>query len=531
MRFSSGLSLMLVVLSGALACASESEPVSIPSEPTVDPPDRTELKFEQSGTLVLAPGERRTLTVLADPPGAYALSFAMIGDVRDARLDRGSAVTDTEGRASVEIRAADTVTTFHVRAWIEDGPFTEVAVAVSGDSFGDLRILPQYNSSREVGTWTASIVPRTNCAAIAPMLPEDPAGAILATAPAKEPIVVKNLPVGPNLAVAVRAGHYAWGCVDMADLVANGEVAVKVDLADKPLDLSATDLELTLGFTPPEEPYQGILASSRDALVGAFLPEDNPAAALALLDAMAAAYVAGSEVDAQAFAAARSAGGWDALATDHLTALPTPLGDQLDAWMLTSSAEPLVLHGRLRAQGSPSGLALFEPIRLGIVDAAAAGMPAEHLVTWTGQPGDKVHLGASLFWLPSRYMAGLCRAAALTGAGVDATMADALAVAADCEGLATTLGGLDKCDAACVAGLCKKALASRWEAAIDASASAGQIGEIDVVAAGTAKVDDWAAPLSFAGAWSGSLSDGQIAAPIDKAPVMGEPPPPAEPPP
>jgi hypothetical protein len=515
--------MMLVMISGALACASESEPASIRIEPTLNPPPAsTELRFEVPGTVELEPGERRTLTVQADPPGAYVVSFAMIGDALDARLDRGSAVTDAEGRASVEVQAADSATTFYVRAWIEDGPFAEVAVAVSGDGFGDLRILPQYKGNREVSTWTASVVARTNCAAIAPILPEDAADAILATAPAGEPIILKSLPIGPNFAITVRAGHYAWGCADKADLVPNGEVDVKVDVADKPLDLSATDLELTLGFTPPEEPYLGILSSGRDALVGGFLPESDADAAVALLDAMSAAYVPSSELDAQAFTAARSAGGWDALTADHLTALPTPLRAQLDAWMLSSTAEPLVLRGRLRAQDAPAGLAIFEPLQLGIIDAGTAGMPGDHLVTWTGQPGDKVHLGASLFWLPSRYMAGVCRAAALTGADEDATMADALAAAADCDGLGATLGSFSKCDAGCVAGLCKQALASRWKAAIDASAEAWQIGEIKVAAVGTAKVDDEAAPLSFEGAWSGSLSDGQLVAPIDKAPLTGE---------
>jgi hypothetical protein len=528
MRFSSGLSMMLVAISGALACAPEPEPERVRSEPTIEPPASTELAFASPKPLTVAPGEKQTITVEADPAGSYAVSFALIGDSLDASLDRVTAKTDADGRASVTLRASGKATTFRVRAWMKNGPSAELPVSVSGEGFGDVRVLPQYLGKREITTWTASVVARTNCAAISSILPEDPPGAIVASAPAGEPIYLKNLPVGPNLAIALRAGHFAWGCVDKGDLAANGKIDAKIEVVDKPLDLSGTDLEVTLGFTPAEGPYLGILSASRDAVLGSFLPESNADAAPLLLDAMAAAQ--SSALDAQGFKDARLAGGWDALATAHLDALPMPLRAQLDAWMLSSMAEPLTLRGRLEAQGAPAGYAVFKPLAFGMVDAEAAGIPNEHLVKWTGQPGDKVLLGASLFWLPSRYMAGLCRAAALTGADEGATMADALAATADCAGLATTLGAFGTCDTACLAGLCKDALAARWAVAADASAAAWQIGEIAVLASGEAKVDDRAAPLSFQGSWLGSLTDGQIVAKIDKAPVKGEPPP-AEPPP
>ena len=65
--------------------------------------------------------------------------------------------------------------------------------------------------------WTASVVVIASCADLAATLPEEPAGALTATAPASGmPVIPENAPVGPNLAVVVRAGHFAWGCADTA---------------------------------------------------------------------------------------------------------------------------------------------------------------------------------------------------------------------------------------------------------------------------------------------------------------------------
>jgi hypothetical protein len=60
-------------------------------------------------------------------------------------------------------------------------------------------------------------------------------------------------------------------------------------------------------------------------------------------------------------------------------------------------------------------------------------------------------------------------------AGV-ATMSEALSQVLGCGVLAAAMGGFEGCDTQCTAGLCNAALASRWEAGMNASADAGDHG-------------------------------------------------------
>ena len=78
--------------------------------------------------------------------------------------------------------------------------------------------------------------------------------------------MVLDAPVGPNLAVAVRAGHYGWGCADTTDLKADGTLDVKVTIVDKPIELDATDLDLALTYEPDAADY-GALIGDASALL------------------------------------------------------------------------------------------------------------------------------------------------------------------------------------------------------------------------------------------------------------------------
>jgi hypothetical protein len=526
MRLFSCRWVLLGITSIMMGCTVDASLSSANFGPTAPPTSDTALVFEQKDTLKLEPGEERTLWVQATPAAPYEINFVIDRPSwNDASLDRVTVKADKHGRAAVTLRAPSKAATFHLRAWIKDGPSAELPISVSSDGFASVQVIPQYMGQRDITTYTAIVVARTTCAAVAPKLPDEPVGAIAVTAKAEEPLIVPDVPVGPNLAVVVRAGHFAWGCADADDLVANTTQNVKVNVIDRPLDLSSTKLDLAFTLQPQAVPFQKILGHASQMLLDSFAPPSKDAGPLLLDEMMAAAPPDGQ----QAFQAARTAGGWDKLATAHIASLPATPRSAMEFWIQQGLADgtPLLLRGQLDASGATPGYALFKPTSLGVVDAAAAGIPGVKLVNLTAQAGDEVDLSTgtgNLFWLPSRYVGGVCVHQALAGAEPGTTMKTALANAAGCDDLGAALGGFDGCDAGCMALLCADALEARWQGALDASAAAGIVGEMKIVAVGRAKVDDAAAPVSLEGSWTGMVSDGDVSASVEKSPFIGQPP-------
>lgn len=302
---------------------------------------------------------------------------------------------------------------------------------------------------------------------------------------------------------------------------------VKVNVIDKPIDVGATNLDVTFSLKPDEKSYATLWQATSETMLEAVLPKElDPGTSL--LDAIAARV---PEAMAPAFSDARVSGGWDTVTTNMLTAQPLSLHDAFGAWFLAGLLdEPYEVVATLRALPNVPGSATLSPIRFGSVPARDAGMPGTHLVSLVVDVGDVMHLGGSMYWLPSRYMGSVIAQKALQGAPEGTTMADVLSTLAACDVLGQTLVGFDTCDATCIAGLCHEALADRWQSALDASASVNDIGLMSIAAAVTTSVDDAAAPTSFQGTWLGSISDGNLVAKISKAELSAQlpaaPPPP-----
>lgn len=488
-----------------------SEPTGLPPPPP--PGNNATLAFEDKGTLALTPGEVRTVTVKADPPDNYEISFALFGAPVAASLDKSKVAADDDGRASVTLKAPNSAATFELRASIKDGSFAAMPVAVSDKGFGSLRVIPVYMGGRQVTTWVASAVTGTNCQAIEELLPENLQAPQNATAPAGDEPLIESVPVGPNVAVVLRAGYYMWGCTDEPNLKAGQELEVKVPVIDRPINLFATNLDVELPFDAEGPTYAEIMKEASAALVGGLLPGSFDGASSALLDAM---IEASPPEAADALSQERAAKDWDGQVKQHIASLVMPPKEQILQWIegkLKPAGDPpiaaSVLTGRLIAAGDAApGKALFAVKTFGGVSAEDAGIPASHLMGWTADASDTVMLGGTLFWMPSRYVGGVALEAAKEAVPGVMTMSDALAALFGCADIAASLGGGGTCDAACLEGLCHAALGELWKGGLDASADAGVIGEIDVKAAGLAKVDDYAAPMSFEGTWIGALSSG-----------------------
>lgn len=513
MRFAWLSVLAAAVVAFAPGCGDSAPESTVAPVHGIAGPNAT-LAFEVDGTLALAPGETPTLRVKTSPPASYEIAFALLGDALDATLDRTVTVAGADGIATVKLRAPSAATTFRLRATIKDGPSADVGVSVSDKGFGTLRIIPKYSGNRAVEQWVGSVVAHTSCAELAPILPGEADGALMDSAKADAtPIEIAKAPVGPSLAIAVRAGHYIVGCVDEADLVAGSQLDVTVPAVDVPMKLDATSLDLTLAFEPEPDPWNQLLSGATSLLLDAYMPTTTPEATT-LLDAMAAALAAG---DQATFGAERIQLGWDAAVTQYLDSRNVSMRALAAGWATAGvTPSPSGLLGHLSAVDDVQGLALLSVSSFAGVDAAALGIPATHLVAWNADPGDTVHLAGTVFWMPSRFVG----AAVLTGAKATvpdlppgATVVDAIERSVACADLAAVLGS-SLCDVTCIAALCQQAIAARWTLGLEASATATQVGQIGVSAAGAALVDDEAVPISFEGSWIGTVTDGLVEAPV-----------------
>jgi hypothetical protein len=312
--------------------------------------------------------------------------------------------------------------------------------------------------------------------------------------------------VGTALAVTLRAEYFAGGCADLAanDLAANEQKLVTVRVVDRPLQMDQTDLEVTLGVETSAQwqaAAEPVVSAMLSAFTGGALSD-----AEALLDAIEEQDESGS------FALFRSGLGVDtsALASPDLALFENPLRTALAGWLRTG-IDRLVTDsafaGDLAAVPDTPGFATFALQSVAGEASASAGFPDAVTVTWSAEPGDKVRLGAQLFWVATMLVGELATAAASETAGVTTTVPDALAESLSCDDLGRVLLGAETygdgaCDAACLSALCRGALDTMWQRA---RAALNSVARLDVTAAGDAEIDAQARPVAFTGRWVGTV--------------------------
>ena len=145
----------------------------------------------------------------------------------------------------------------------------------------------------------------TTCAALIGDAPGNPPGSLQTTVDAGKPIVIDKVPVGPSVAVTLRAGHFVWGCADVTNLVPSADVHVDVQVFDEPLDL-AKPTSIKLALTPDPATSAALMTSMGGDVGPTVFGVDE---VTGLLDAMQGQAVGD-------FASARASFGWDT-STQH----------------------------------------------------------------------------------------------------------------------------------------------------------------------------------------------------------------------
>lgn len=462
----------------------------------------------------LAARERITLHVRVKPAGTYRVRFALPNtetDPLDAVLDRSEAETDANGVAEVVLTAPSTSGDFYVRASIDGDVSGKMLVSVKDSGFTSVIVQPTYKLPlRNIEVWTATVHTEKSCTDLEGVPPED--GPLSAKAARDDLATVTGVPALTRLAVTLRSGHYLGGCASVDTLPAGGAHVVQVTVLNRPIDLSASKLSLSLGLAEPAATWQDFLSSAGTSVEQA-LSGTSSGDVDTLLDAMRSA--AGDAQ--QALETTRKNEGWDALLANHWgSGADSKLKEVVRAW-LSAGRERLtlgehVIEGRVTLPAATD--AELELDSVAGVTAARAGFASPSRISWGATSDDQVMLSTDIYVVGSRMATGLAEAAALELDDDASSASQALSTTLDCPGIATllTTAGSDNavayagCDASCMQTLCEKAASSIWQRGRDATALAPA--RLLLSATGLAYVGDAAEIAGISGNWIGILSQG-----------------------
>jgi hypothetical protein len=496
------------------------------------------LVFSPSDPLTLVPTGTQQLTVVAAPPAAYVVHFALIGSapgmgVGDGALDASKQITDGDGRTTVTLTAPSMPMSFNVRASVGPSLQALLGVTVNGTNETTLLVLHSYAGHRKVQEWTASIWPLTDCSALSGPIPPDGDDTASVSTSQQLPLVLEHVPVGKDLAVALHAGHYIGGCVNVAALSEGNANQATVFASDRPINLADTTLDVAFGFGAQSSALSTLLGGAVDESVSA-LTSGKSDDVSALLDAM---HDATPSTDRDAFDTARSAGNWDAaLGAAYGGGAQSRLRDAVRGWLNTGMlkfTQPDTFAGTLSSYSATDArLALSTVAGMAPADVGfSLGPSSSWAVTWAADSNDNLLLSAELGWVPSLLVTGLASAPAIAAYPSATTVESALAQVADCaltasvalaNGTSPGLAAYTGCDETCVETACTQALGALWQNARNASGS--EAATLTVIVTGASEVGDEANVVSTQGSWVGKLTVGDTSASAD-GPFSGMAPP------
>ncbi|HEU4408467.1 MAG TPA: hypothetical protein VFS43_24610 [Polyangiaceae bacterium] len=497
---------------------------------------RREIAFEEGAVgLELGFGRVRPVRVRVSPPEAgLAVRFALIGDVADAALDAGRAVTDGTGEAfvappaeggggegprRVSLHASSREASFVLEARLDGGERAELGVTVSSlsKSAGSVAARPSYSGKRVIDGWVAQARPGETCASVGarPVPVRGGAGwldELTVEGEGGDELAIDNLTPGEPFALLVWGGPYARGCQDVAAGVKTAKL-LEVDVAAQNVELDTGSLRVsvTLRLDPAS---QAALAPTLDRWGASFLsafqagePEAGPGVrgAGALVEAMREHIGRTDAAAADHFAANVTAAEIGALA-----ALPMP-NAEVSGWLqgaraLLEGAASAPLSGGVRALGG-GAFWLDAAALLGVPfgDVAGAGVAGFGLVADSAT--DRIAASGEVGFNHGALLAvAIARSLGVDPDAFDATLRGAVSCPDVAEALRGAGAFLPACDEACAVAYCEGALEIMWDAA--RTAGAGEVA-FSFAILGAANFDDRPALTSWSeGTWSGEIADG-----------------------
>ncbi len=507
------------------ACADGPDSNTLPDTPA----PTASVSFLDKATLELLPSEKREVTVVTSP--GVEVAFLLLGDVLDASLDRSVVKADSNGRASITLKAPSQPAAFVLRAQVGPNASAELHVAVSELGFTTLRVVPVYQGKRALGsTWSADVLVGQPCSAALSSYPEDPVGALNAQAEIDESPEIESVPVGPQLAVAIRSGAMVAGCRTFTASTPESVEVVEVTVLDRPMVLDQAALLISLDLAPTGAGYDLLIGDSVAALAEAAFPADYPFATL-LLDTMELE-VPGASLGA--FQTARA----QAQIDDALSVALA--GFEAHQFCVDQSASAITFaaadasSGATKIEGlisAEEGYAMpsFTLESFGGIPAAEVGAPRSVTFSWSATADDHLLISGVLPVSSTRFAGAFMNRAVSELAGEPTTVSAGIALAADCASIATLIDGtgVSGCDASCLELACEAAISSRWELGLAVGDSAdGSFGRVEIAVGGEAEVSPELVPTSFTGSWLGKLFAFEQSSDVGGQASGDEPPPP-----
>jgi hypothetical protein len=481
-----------------------------------------------------------TLSVQAKPARVYQVRFALRRSLRelpegasseplDAVLDRDLTQTDERGIASVVLTAPSSRTNFQVQAIVENSLSATQEIEVPDEGVTSVLVQPINNPVlRDPTTWVATVHPDTTCASLPGIPPPD--GPLHANAAKGQAPLISDVPAGVPLAVTLRSGHFLGGCTSLEALPPSTEPRrVMVALLNRPLDLAASPLNLSLGLNAADVTWQTTLAAA-DAVIAAALRNGGENDVDTLLDAMGEA----SDDAGEAFDSARTTENWDATLQQRWgSGSSSKLRDLVQGWLVAGRqkllpSEAPLLSGLLTPLGNPGqpdteARASFELDSSFGLAPAKAGFVESAVVSWVASADDTIALGTDLYFVRSRLAMALAERAALQEETPRMNAGEALAQALDCDGLSAQLAaqGADgnlayaSCDAQCLSAWCFAAVDALWRRGSDADGLTPA--QLRISATGGARVGEAAEVAGITGKWIGELGENKTGGPVTAA--------------
>ena len=472
-------------------------------------------------------GAQVEVLVQATPPGVYRVRFSLPtnnGDPRDAILAASEADTSPAGSVSVLLTAPSSPAEFDLRASVGNQVAETLRVTAVEPDTATLIANPVPLGHRQPKTWVATVHENKTCDQVPGIPPED--GLHMAFAGISDAPVIMGVKTGVPLAVVLRSSYNMGGCATVEMLppeASDTPRVVDVQVLDRPVDLAASNVSLTLGVADPQATWSAVLGDAQSKALAALdgFPDKERADVDTLLAGMRDE-LSGSARDS--FSSARSAESWDTLVGQHWGSA-TKLTDLINGWLTAGKAKLLVTDnvfaGRLMPNvetGKPDDADLqFDGI-VGI-PPAEAGFVSPADVSWSAGPDDTILLSTHFYFFSSTLLTRLAQTDVLLASPGAGSMGAALATALDCSALGNELAaaGTDPqlafsgCNADCLSALCTSALETVWLRARNATAVTPVT--IDVAASGEGRVGDSAELAGIKGNWVGQLVSDDAAVP------------------